>query len=175
MSVFSALLVSCATSNYEATGVSDIWLDTPVRKSDAPKRPQSTLTDLKISLPSVAHVSSLKKQPWPSRVSTRDSEIEIAQADAPRQLEDIERSLNGVAASRYYSDRQHSYPINSPRPPYERKVEKVGPSIVPRPPVSLSTRSYTGGSRILPRRGVSIVPTPPQKSRDKSFQCQKSR
>lgn len=160
------LLASCATSDYQASGVSDAWLDTPERVSDAPKLPQSTLTHWKTGLPSAEHVRAITRQRNEvvrPVVSTHRKEKD---RDRRRADDDYYRAprVSGywVASPHRY---RHNHHRRTSRPPYTRTVEKVGPSIVPQPEVPLSTRSYTGGPRLLPRTGVSIVPSVPLRDR----------
>lgn len=175
------LLVSCATSDYTATGVSDAWLDTPVRAPGAPGRPQSTLADLNTGLPSAAPVRAISQQrteppPAAPACTERHAEAPRRHAEAPRH---VDRGYTGGgywAASTYrHHHGRHPHSHGVARPGYTRTVEKVGPHILPQPPVPLSTRSYTGGPRLLPRTGAGFVPSVPLRNQGGNDQCRRRR
>lgn len=169
VATISCCFVSCSVSDYHAVGVSDAFLDTPVRKSDVPYFAQSSTSDWKTGLPSADYVASLRQQRQlvgqPKAVSAPPASVNAEYREGYYPVR-THRVVRHHIAPHYYGKkkyRKYGGHHHVKRTPHVRTVEKVGPSIVPQPPLPSSTRSYTGGPRILPRRGVAVVPAAPIK------------
>lgn len=167
--------VSCVTQELADPGVSSVyaWLDTPPRPHMRDTRPQSTLTEWKTGLPPrrEARVAVRNESQVSQASKHRASNKDRGDSDRSRQNIDSYSYSQGYRTSyagRSRKYRRHDHGSVAPqRQGFVRTVEKVGPSIVPQLSVPLSTRSYSGGPRILPAIGTAIVPIPtPQVRRD---------
>lgn len=167
--------VSCVTQGLTDHRVNDAyaWLDTPPRSHLRDTRPQSTLTQWKTALPPARERGSAVSIPQVNRASVEQRE----DVGRSRQNYNFHGSTqdnrtsyrgNGGNARRHYQHHDgRGVPQRQGRQGYVRTVEKVGPSIVPQLSAPLSTRSYSGGPRILPATGPPIVPVPtPQVRRE---------
>ncbi len=158
------LSVACVTRQPVAEGVSDAWLDTPWRPHSQPAGPENGLTHWKAGLPparKAAAVAITSQVPGEEKDGRADG---VVTAPAP-PAQDFFRY--GVVHTRYLGRSRRHHPVRgNPQSEYVRQVEKVGPSIVPRLTVPLSTRSSSGGPALLPRVGVAIVPVPTPRTRD---------
>ena len=154
------LSVACVTRQPVAEGVSDAWLDTPWRPHSQPAGPENGLTHWQAGLPPARKAATVAVTSQVPRAGTDG----VVAAPAP-SAQDYFRY--GVVHTRYLGrSRRHHPARGGSQSEYVRQVEKVGPSIVPRLTVPLSTRSSSGGPALLPRVGVAIVPVPTPRTRD---------
>lgn len=153
------LSVSCTTlttQEWVSEGVSDAWLDTPARVPSGPTRPQSELTHWKTGLPPARQAAVAAVQAS-SPVSPRRRDDLVV---SPPSSSSYQTAGHWVGNTRYLggSSNPPHYKGIAQRQPFVRTVKKVGPSIVPQLDIPQSTRTLSGGPRVLPRTGVPVVP-----------------
>lgn len=166
--------ISCVTHDLTDQSLTGAyaWLDTPPRAHMRDTRPQSTLTQWKTALPPARATASTVSKASKKRVSIAKRE----DSDLSRQNYNSASHAQGYRATYAGHSRRHHQPHHGfhhkgyaapQRQRFVRTVTKVGPSIVPQLSTPSSTRSYSGGPRILPVRGAATVPVPtPQVRRD---------
>ncbi len=163
----AVLSVGCVARQPVALGVSDAWLNTPWRAHSQPVGPKNGLTHWKVGLPPVRKAATVALRPQAARAGKggRDGHADgLVAAPTPSAVDSFGY---GVVHTRYRGrPGRHHHVRGDSQSDYVRQVEKVGPSIVPRLRVPLSTRSSSGGPALLPRVGVAIVPAPPPRIRD---------
>ncbi|MCP5538042.1 MAG: hypothetical protein H7A51_17640 [Akkermansiaceae bacterium] len=158
------LITSCATELADHRMVSDAWLDTSPRRPQLPARPSDGITHWNAGLPSARAVSMARKS---SAKAGRpvSHPTPVPRSDYAGQ-ESYDLSPGYITGYRSHYRSRGGHPrhgrYQSQRQVYERTVEKVGPSIVPRMDVPLIDRSagassstqytypardYAGGSR----------------------------
>jgi len=160
--VLCFMSVACSTHELTDDSLTSAyaWLDTPPRSHMRKTRPQSTITQWKKGLPPARDESVAISVPSLNRIRHEQrggSDFSHQRNASPGYFQGYRTSYSG--RSRRHNQNCDTRGV-SQRQGLVRKVEKVGPSIVPQLSSPLSTRSYSGGPRILPAKGVAIVPVP---------------
>ena len=137
----SGLTASCTTIHPEHSAVNAAWLDTTPRKAEHPPRQADGITHWTTGLPPArTQPENPPNYSSPALVTSTTS----SQADEPPQ--DLHREPLSYVIHHRTNDRGRGHrsrcnPPRAQRQPFERTVEKVGPSIVPRPTAPLIDRT----------------------------------
>ena len=144
----SGLLISCSTIHPDHSAVSADWLDITPRKADYPPRQADGITHWNIGLPPVqAQRDSPQNHSGPALATrTTSSQADDASQNLHREPAAYVFHHQPLYRSRRY--RSHYDPPRTQRQPFQRTVEKVGPSIVPRPAAPVIDRTLGASSSL---------------------------